>query len=150
MPMSLERVRETPRDTYASCVGPPCYTCICPNMPTCPRKVKNWRGFVRKGLLGLLPNLQIGCIGPSQTTNKSIKRPKYTIPTIEEKVPLVTKAKVFTTLDVYLKHSKPLYWLEIPLYSRRFRGQPVAIAITTCRSVLLLVRRNTSGGSMNS
>ena len=61
MPMSLERVRETPRDTYAYCVGPPCYTCICPNMPTCLRKVKNWKGFVKKGLLGLLPNLQIGC-----------------------------------------------------------------------------------------
>ena len=90
------------------------------------------------------------CIDPSQTINKSIKRPKHTIPTIEEKVSLVTKAKVFTTLNVYLKHSKPLYWMEIPLYSRRFRGQTVAIAITTCRSVLLLVRRNTSGGSMNS
>ena len=41
------------------------------------------------------------CIDPSQTINKAIKRPKYTIPTIEEKLPLLTKAKVFTIVDVY-------------------------------------------------
>ena len=40
------------------------------------------------------------CIDPSQTINKTIKRPKYTIPTIEEKLPLLTKAKVFTIVDV--------------------------------------------------
>lgn len=40
------------------------------------------------------------CIDPSQTINKAIKRPKYTIPTIEEKLPLPIKAKVFTTVDV--------------------------------------------------
>ena len=40
------------------------------------------------------------CIDPSQTINKTIKRPKYTIPTIEEKLPLLTKAKVFTFVDV--------------------------------------------------
>ena len=40
------------------------------------------------------------CIDPSQTINKAIKRPKYTIPTIEEKLPLLTKAKVFTIVDV--------------------------------------------------
>ena len=40
------------------------------------------------------------CIDPSQTINKAIKRPKYTVPTIEEKLPLLTKAKVFTTVDV--------------------------------------------------
>jgi len=40
------------------------------------------------------------CIDPSQTINKAIERPKYTIPTIEEKLPLLTKAKVFTIVDV--------------------------------------------------
>ena len=40
------------------------------------------------------------CFDPSQTINKAIKRPKYTIPTIEEKLPLLTKAKVFTIVDV--------------------------------------------------
>ena len=50
---------------------------------------------------------------------------------------------------MYLKHSTPLYWMKSPLYSRRFRGQTVAIAITACRWVLLLVRRNTSGYSTN-
>ena len=40
------------------------------------------------------------CIDPSQTINKAIKRPKYTIPTIEEKLPLLTKAKVFIIVDV--------------------------------------------------
>ena len=40
------------------------------------------------------------CIDPSQTINNTIKRPKYTIPTIEEKLPLLTKAKVFTFVDV--------------------------------------------------
>ena len=40
------------------------------------------------------------CIDPSQTINKTIKRPKYTIPTIEEKLPLLTKAEVFTFVDV--------------------------------------------------
>ena len=40
------------------------------------------------------------CIDPSQTINKAIKRPIYTIPTIEEKLPLLTNAKVFTTVDV--------------------------------------------------
>ena len=40
------------------------------------------------------------CIDPSQTINKAIRRPKYTIPTIEEKLSQLTKAKVFTILDV--------------------------------------------------
>ena len=35
-----------------------------------------------------------------QTINKAIQRPKYTIPTIEEKLPLLTNAKVFTIVDV--------------------------------------------------
>ena len=44
-------------------------------------------------------NLRI-CIDPSQTINRAIKRPIYTIPTIEEKLPHLTKAKVFTIVDV--------------------------------------------------
>ena len=40
------------------------------------------------------------CIDPSQTINKTIKRPKYTIPTIKENLPLLTKAKVFAFVDV--------------------------------------------------
>ena len=40
------------------------------------------------------------CIDPSQTVNKAIKRPVYPIPTIEEQLPLLTNAKVFTVVDV--------------------------------------------------
>ena len=40
------------------------------------------------------------CIDPCQSTNKTIRRPKYTIPTIEEKLPQLIKAKVFTIVDV--------------------------------------------------
>ncbi|PFX17749.1 Uncharacterized protein K02A2.6 [Stylophora pistillata] len=40
------------------------------------------------------------CIDLSQTINKAIKRPQYTIPTIEERLPLLTNAKVFTVVDV--------------------------------------------------
>ena len=40
------------------------------------------------------------CIDPSQTINKAIRRSVYTIPTIEEKLPLLKNAKVFTTEDV--------------------------------------------------
>ncbi|CAB4002062.1 Hypothetical predicted protein [Paramuricea clavata] len=36
----------------------------------------------------------------AKTINKAIKRPIYTIPTIEEKLPFLTKAKVFTIVDV--------------------------------------------------
>ena len=39
-------------------------------------------------------------IDPSQMINRAIKRPIYTIPTIEEKLPLLTKAKVFNIVDV--------------------------------------------------
>ena len=39
------------------------------------------------------------CIDPSQTINKAI-RSVYTIPTIEEKLPLLKNAKVFTIVDV--------------------------------------------------
>ena len=44
-------------------------------------------------------NIRI-CIDPSQTINKAIRRPVYTIPTIEEKLPLLKNAKVFTIVDV--------------------------------------------------
>ena len=40
------------------------------------------------------------CIAPSQTINKAINRLKYTIPTVEENLPLLTTAKVFTIVDV--------------------------------------------------
>ena len=49
------------------------------------------------------------CIDPSQTINKAIKRPKYTIPTIEERLPLLTKAKVFTVVNV----SEPFRTIEL-------------------------------------
>ena len=39
------------------------------------------------------------CIDPSQTINKAICRPVYTIPTIKEKLPLLKNAKVFTIVD---------------------------------------------------
>ena len=40
------------------------------------------------------------CVDPSQTLNKAIERPKYSIPTIEERLPLLTKAKVYTVVDI--------------------------------------------------
>ena len=40
------------------------------------------------------------CIDPSQTINRAIRRPKYTIPMTEEKLPLLTEVKVFTIVDV--------------------------------------------------
>ena len=40
------------------------------------------------------------CIYPSQTINKVIRRPVYIIPTIEEKLPLLKNAKVFTIVVV--------------------------------------------------
>ena len=40
------------------------------------------------------------CIDPSQIIYKATRSPKYTIPTIEEKLLQLTKAKVFTILDV--------------------------------------------------
>ena len=36
------------------------------------------------------------CIDQSQTINKTIKRPENTTPRIEERLPLLKKAKVFT------------------------------------------------------
>ena len=44
-------------------------------------------------------NIRI-CVDPSQTINKAIHRPVYTIPTIEEKLPLLKNTKVFTVVDV--------------------------------------------------
>ena len=40
------------------------------------------------------------CIDPSQSINRVIQRPKYTTLTIEEKLPLLTKAKASTIIDV--------------------------------------------------
>lgn len=36
---------------------------------------------------------------PARPYNRAVQRPKYTTPTIEEKLPLLTKAKVFITVD---------------------------------------------------
>ena len=81
--------------------------------------------------------------------NKAINRPKYTIPTIEEKLPLLTKAKVFTIVDVSEAfHTIVLDEKSSPLTT--FQGPNGRLAITACRSVLLLVRRNTSCDSVNS
>ena len=49
------------------------------------------------------------CIDPSQTINRAIRRPEDTIPTIEEKLPLLTNAKVFTMVDV----SEAFYAIEL-------------------------------------
>ena len=40
------------------------------------------------------------CIDPSRTVNKAILRPVYPIPTIDEQLPFLTNAKVFTVVDV--------------------------------------------------
>ena len=40
------------------------------------------------------------CIDLSQTINRVIRRSKHTVPTIEEKLPLLTNAKVSSTVDV--------------------------------------------------
>ena len=39
------------------------------------------------------------CLDP-RDLNKAIQRPKYQMPTLEEILPKLSKAKVFTTLDV--------------------------------------------------
>ena len=89
------------------------------------------------------------CFAPDQTINKAIKRPKYKIPTIEEKLPLKTKAKVFTIVDVSEAfHTTVLDEKSSPL--KTFQGPNGRHCCNACRSVLLLVRRNTSGNSMNS
>lgn len=41
------------------------------------------------------------CIDPSKNLNKAIERPVYIIPTIEEKLPLLTNAKVFEIVNAY-------------------------------------------------
>ena len=46
----------------------------------------------------LKPNKLRLCIDP-RDLNKAIKRPKYQIPTLEEILPTLTKAKVFIVLD---------------------------------------------------
>ena len=58
----------------------------------------NWLSniLVKEKLNG---NIRI-CIDPSQTINKGIRRPVYTIPTIEDKLPLLKNVKVFTIVDV--------------------------------------------------
>ena len=49
------------------------------------------------------------CIDPSQTINRAIRRPEYTISTIEEKLPLLTNAKVFTIVNV----AEPFHTIEL-------------------------------------
>ena len=76
------------------------------------------------------------CIDPSQTINKAIKRPKYTIPKIEEKLPLLTKAKVFTILDasevfhtvVMDEESSLLTTFQEPKGRHCFKHMPFGIA----------------------
>ena len=41
------------------------------------------------------------CIDPSQTINKAIEIPKYPIPTVDELLRKLNKAKVFSCVDVY-------------------------------------------------
>ena len=41
------------------------------------------------------------CIDPSQTINKAIKVPKYPIPTVDELLPKLNNAKIFSCVDVY-------------------------------------------------
>ena len=57
------------------------------------------------------------CIDPSQTINRAIRRPQYTIPAIEEKLPLLTNAKVFTIVK------------SAPYYSRGNRKSESAVKI---------------------
>jgi len=76
------------------------------------------------------------CIDPSQTTNRAIQRPKYTIPTIEEKLPLLTNAKVFTIVDVLEdfhtieldKESSLLTTFQRPSGRYRYTRMPFGIA----------------------
>ena len=60
-------------------------------------------------------NLRI-CIDPSQTIDKAFRRSVYTIPTIEEKLPLLKKAKVFTIVDV----SRAFHTIELENESALF------------------------------
>ena len=75
-------------------------------------------------------------IDPSQTLNKAIKRPKYTTPTIEERLPPLTKAKVFTVVDV----SEAFHTIG---------GQMVAIVTIRCLLVFLPDQKNISGDNMS-
>ena len=76
------------------------------------------------------------CIDPNQTINRAIRRPKYTIPTIEEKLPLLTNAKIFTIVDVAEpfhaialdKESSLLTTLQRPAGSYCYTRVPFGIA----------------------
>ena len=84
------------------------------------------------------------CITPSQTIKKAINRLKYTIPTIEEKLPLLTTAKIFTIVDV----SEAFHTIVLDEKS----SQPKTFQGPNGRYWYnrMLVRRNTSGDSTNS
>ena len=41
------------------------------------------------------------CIDPSQTINKAIEFPKYPIPTVDELLPKLNNANIFSCVDVY-------------------------------------------------
>ena len=87
------------------------------------RPVTQPTDWLSKMLVKEKPNGKLRiCIDPSQAINKAIKKPKQMIPTIEEKLPLLTKGKVFTIVDV----SEAFHTIildEKSLYSRRFKGQ---------------------------
>ena len=46
------------------------------------------------------------CIDPSQTINKAIEVPKYPIPTVDELLPKLSNAKIFSCVDVYKGFTK--------------------------------------------
>ena len=88
------------------------------------------------------------CIDPSQTINKAIKRPKYTIPTIEERLPLLTKAKVFTVVDV----SEAFHTIELHEDSSlltTFWGPDGRYCYNQMPLVLPQDRKNISGDNMS-
>ena len=73
------------------------------------------------------------CIALSETLNKAIK---YTIPTIEKRLPLLTRAKVFTVVDVsetfhtneLNEESSPLTTLPGPDGRHCYNRMPFGIA----------------------
>ena len=115
--------------TWLGTLGPPIHISMNPNVPPtqahphrCPvaKEAKASvaiRDLEKQGILKKVtePNAWISnsvyrekpdgsirvCIDPSQTINKAIEVPKYPIPTVDELLPALNNAKIFSSVDVY-------------------------------------------------
>ena len=62
------------------------------------KKVTEPTEWISSMVIGAKPNKSRICLDPREL-NKALKRPKYQMPTLEEILPRLAKAKVFSTLD---------------------------------------------------